>query len=111
MSKVVSWDDAKQRGQLDDIRGYSKVFVDEECGAKSLRMHISVIRPGMRAHDPHQHDGEEIYFILEGEAEVTIEDEPFLVKANSAVFITPGRRHGIRNPGGETLKYMVIIAQ
>lgn len=111
MAAVILWDNAKQRGQLDDPRGYAKIFVDDERGAERLRMHVSVIKPGMRAHDPHQHDGEEIYFILEGEAEVTIKDEAFTAKANTAIFITPNIVHGIRNSGSELLKYMVIIAR
>ncbi len=111
MAKIVSWDDAKLRGQLDNPRGYARIFVDDSCGAEHLRMHISVIKPGMRAHDPHQHDGEEIFFILAGEAEVTIEDEAFRVEENTAIFVEPNRLHGIRNPGTEELKYMIIIGR
>ena len=111
MSAIISWDDAEQRGQLDDPRGYAKAYVNEKCGAKHVSMHISVIKPRMRAHDPHQHDGEEIYFILEGEAEVTIEDVAFTVKANTAIFINGPQMHGIRNSGDGILKYMVIIAK
>ena len=111
MASIISWENSKQRGQLDDPRGYAKIFVDETLGAEKLRMHISVIDPGMRAHDPHQHEGEEIYYILEGEAEVSIEDENFLVNANTAVFVTPDKIHGIKNAGNSILKYMVIIAK
>lgn len=111
MALIISWDNARQRGQLDDPRGYAKVFVDETLGAKKLRMHISVIKPGMRAHDPHQHEGEEIYFILEGTAEVSIEDEIFIANANTAVFVNSNKMHGIRNAGDSVLKYMVIIAK
>jgi mannose-6-phosphate isomerase-like protein (cupin superfamily) len=107
MSAIISWDDAELRGQLDDPRGYSKAYVS----AEHVRMHISVIKPKMRAHDPHQHDGEEIYFILEGEAEVTIENEAFTVKANTAIFVNGPKMHGIRNSGDGVLKYMVIIAK
>ncbi len=111
MASIISWEKAKQRGQLDDPRGYAKIFVDETSGAEKLRMHISVINPGMRAHDPHQHEGEEIYFILEGSAEVSIEDEVFIANANTAVFVTSDKMHGIRNAGDSILKYMVIIAR
>ncbi|MEK7396735.1 MAG: cupin domain-containing protein [Candidatus Poribacteria bacterium] len=111
MSGIISWNDAELRGKIDDPRGYSKAFVNEKMGAKHLTMHISVIKPGMRAHDPHQHDGEEIYFILEGEAEVTIEDVAFTVNAYGAIFINGPKMHGIRNSGDGVLKYMVIIGK
>ena len=111
MAAIISWDDAKLRGQLDDPRGYAKLFINEGCGAKSLRMHISVIKQDMRAHDAHQHDNEEIFFILEGQAEVTIEDKAFTAKANTAIFVEPGKMHGIRNSGTGLLKYMIIISQ
>jgi len=111
MAAIVSWENAKQRGHLDDSRGYAKVYVDSSLGAEHLSMHISVIKGGMRAHDPHQHDGEEIYFILEGIAEVTIEDEAFIANANTAIFVTGDKMHGIRNYSDDNLKYMVIITR
>ena len=111
MSAIISYDDAELRGRIDDPRGYSKAYVNEKMGANHLTMHISVIKPGMRAHDPHQHEGEEIYFILEGEAEVTIEDVAFTVNANGAVFVNGPQMHGIRNLGDGVLKYMVIIGK
>ncbi len=111
MSAIISWGDAELRGQLDDPRGYAKLFVNEKIGAEHLTMHISVIKPGKRAHDAHQHEGEEIYFILEGKAKVTIEDESIIAEAHTAVFVNGPIMHGISNAGDDVLKYMVIIAK
>lgn len=111
MSAIISWSDAELRGNIDDPRGYAKLFVNSKLGAEHLTMHISVIKPNMRAHDAHQHDGEEIYFILEGKAKVTIGDDSMIAEANTAVFVNGPIMHGISNAGDGVLKYMVIIGK
>ncbi|MBD3183235.1 cupin domain-containing protein [Candidatus Poribacteria bacterium] len=110
MASVISWDKARLRGKPEDPEGYAKIYVDETIGAKKLKMHISVIKPGMRAHEEHTHEGEEIFFILEGEARITLEGVSFKAGPNTAVFVEGPKMHGISNPGPETLKYMIIIA-
>jgi len=93
---------------LDDPRGYAKVYVDSSLGAEHLSMHISVIKGGMRAHDLHQHDEEEIYFILEGIAEATIDGEAFIANAGTAIFVTGDKMHAIRNYSDDTIKYQFL---
>jgi uncharacterized cupin superfamily protein len=89
-------------------RGFKLPFVDEACGARQLRMHISVINPGESPHPPHSHAGEEILFLLDGEAEVLLGEETRVIGPMTAVFCPEHVTHCLRNCGGAPLKFMLI---
>jgi mannose-6-phosphate isomerase-like protein (cupin superfamily) len=60
---------------------------------------------------PHHHAvTEEIYYILSGTAEMTIEQESCSVEAGDAIAIPPGQRHTIRNTGTEELVFLCTCA-
>jgi mannose-6-phosphate isomerase-like protein (cupin superfamily) len=102
---IIPWDEGRKR---EHARGFAMPFVGAQCGAEKLALHVSVIQPGQAAHDPHAHEGEEIMFVLEGTAEITMGAETQTVGANTAVFCPPRIFHGIRNAGDMPLRYMII---
>jgi mannose-6-phosphate isomerase-like protein (cupin superfamily) len=60
---------------------------------------------------PHHHAvTEEIYYILSGTAEMTIEQESRSVEAGDAIAIPPGQRHTIRNTGTDELVFLCTCA-
>jgi mannose-6-phosphate isomerase-like protein (cupin superfamily) len=60
---------------------------------------------------PHRHQKtEEIYYILEGQGEMTIADESRLVGPGDAIAIPPGASHQIANRGPQTLKFLCCCA-
>jgi quercetin dioxygenase-like cupin family protein len=57
----------------------------------------------------HTHPGDEISYVLEGEAEVLIDGEPpRLVKAGEAFVIPAGKVHSARNPGRAPLRFVGV---
>ena len=57
----------------------------------------------------HSHPGDEISYILEGEAELQIDGEPpRLVKAGEAFVIPAGKVHGARNPGSVPMRFVGV---
>lgn len=57
----------------------------------------------------HTHPGDEISYVLEGEAEVLIDGEaPRVVKAGEAFVIPAGKVHGARNPGSAPLRFVGV---
>ncbi len=54
--------------------------------------------------DPYGH----IFYILEGEAEISVEDEKLLAKAGSALTVKAGKRHGYRNAGPNDLRLITL---
>ncbi|MES2757653.1 MAG: cupin domain-containing protein [Pseudomonadota bacterium] len=57
----------------------------------------------------HTHPGDEISYVLEGEAELLIDGEPpRIVKAGEAFVIPAGKVHGARNPGAGPLRFVGV---
>jgi mannose-6-phosphate isomerase-like protein (cupin superfamily) len=68
------------------------------------------LAPGL-ATTPHHHKvTEEIYYILSGSAEMTLEGESRPVGPGDAIAIPPGARHTIRNTGPEELVFLCTCA-
>ncbi|GAA0588400.1 cupin domain-containing protein [Streptomyces crystallinus] len=51
---------------------------------------------------------EELYFVLEGEGEITLDGRPHAVRPGTAVLTALGRRHGLRNTAQRPLSWLVI---
>jgi mannose-6-phosphate isomerase-like protein (cupin superfamily) len=102
---IIPWNEANARRH---DKGFMLPFVNESCGANQLRLHVSVINPGEAAHPPHQHAGEEIIFVFEGEGEATIGEEKHPLRAMGALFCPEHVMHGLRNTGKTPIKYAVI---
>src|SRR5438093_10229983 len=105
MQNIIVWDEGRKRQHE---RGFAMPFVNAECGAEKLAMHVSEILPGQAAHEPHAHEGEEIMFVLEGTAEIRMGEETQTVGPNTAVFCPPHVFHGIRNVGETPIRYLII---
>jgi len=68
------------------------------------------LSPGL-ATTPHYHEvTEEIYYILNGQAEMTLGEETRAVGPGDAIAIPPGQRHTIRNTGYEELVFLCTCA-
>ncbi|MER7703591.1 cupin domain-containing protein [Kitasatospora sp. NPDC097605] len=50
----------------------------------------------------------EVYVLLTGEGEVTLDGRPHAVRAGDAVLTAVGTRHGLRNTGAGPLEWLVI---
>jgi len=102
---IFPWDETRAQAHAN---GFALPFVDEACGARQMRMHVSIINPGLAVHPPHAHAGEEIMFILEGNGEVTLDHEKRSVGPMTALFYPEHVLHGLRNTGPTPIKYIVI---
>jgi mannose-6-phosphate isomerase-like protein (cupin superfamily) len=71
-------------------------------------VHESALSPGNEPHPPHHHNGEEMFLMIDGILEVTINGKPSNITKGSAAFIGSGDQHGIRNVGTKPAKYFVI---
>jgi quercetin dioxygenase-like cupin family protein len=66
------------------------------------------IDPGVSA-PRHTHPGDEISYVLEGEAELLVDGEPpRVVKAGEAFVIPAGKVHGARNLGRVPLRFVGV---
>ncbi|MFA7228666.1 MAG: cupin domain-containing protein [Melioribacteraceae bacterium] len=87
--------------------GYQYWFIDKNfLDGRTLKM--SVVAPNKATHDPHSHPEDEIFFILEGKADLFLNGVWKYAGPNTSFYCPPGSTHGIRNGGDSELKYLVI---
>lgn len=77
-----------------------------------LALHYSLahalVRPGETS-APHRLKSAEVYYILEGEGVMHIDDEFAKVKAGQAIYIPPNSKQYIQNTGPGDLKFLCIV--
>ncbi|MGE0698526.1 MAG: cupin domain-containing protein [Hyphomicrobiaceae bacterium] len=87
----------------------TRMVASAKVGTAQLCVFEQWCEPGLGA-PPHLHAVEEILTVLEGEAEVFLEDERRRVTAGQSVVILAGRKHGFTNCGSGTLRVQAILA-
>ena len=87
---------------------YRPILQGRTIDACDFSVHESSLAPNHEPHPPHHHKGEEMFLILDGTLEVTINGTPSRVTRGSVAFIGSGDEHGIRNVGEKPAKYYVI---
>lgn len=66
------------------------------------------ILPGKSSLLHYHPDAEESYYILEGQAEIIIDDEQETIEAGESVLIPSPKKHKIINNGNEPLKFIAV---
>jgi mannose-6-phosphate isomerase-like protein (cupin superfamily) len=66
-----------------------------------------VVDPGTTS-APHAHDENEMFFIVQGEGELRIDEERRRVAPGDTIFITPCGEHALTNDGDERLVFLTI---
>ncbi|MEM9162055.1 MAG: cupin domain-containing protein [Cyanobacteria bacterium P01_F01_bin.4] len=67
------------------------------------------IVPVGKTSTPHSLTTSEVYYILSGQGEMSIDDEKQLVESGDAVYIPPNAMQFIRNSGEEPLVFICIV--
>lgn len=87
----------------------TRMRVSAVNGATQLCIFEQWIAPGSGA-PTHSHPVEEVLTVLQGEAEMWLDDISAIVAAGQSLIIPPGRRHGFRNSGTRTLHIHAVLA-
>lgn len=74
----------------------------------SFESHVTTLRAGEWAHDPHRHADEEVVIVKEGTLEVVIEGKTQRAPTGSMLFFASNDLHGIKNVGDSQATYYVI---
>lgn len=95
--------------------GVGEVIWTEVVGNKERKgrgklnfFHDNIMRPGVSV-GLHKHTtDEEYYYIISGNGVLTLDDQEYDVGAGDLAIVYPGGSHGLRNPAGEDLRFIVI---
>lgn len=78
-------------------------------GSYINHLDLVVVRPGATiGHHRHAPDNEEFYIMVDGEAEMRIEDRRVMVRQGDVIRNPPGGAHGLRNTCDQDVKIVVI---
>jgi len=78
----------------------------DEQGNKLQSLAEAIIKPGQTTLLHYHKTSEELYFILQGEGKIQLENAFFSVKMADTICIPPGTQHCIENTGNENLKIL-----
>ena len=87
----------------------TRMHISAVTGAVQLCIFEQWCEPGKGA-PTHLHAVEEILTVLEGNAEIWIEDQRSGVTAEQSIIVPAGRKHGFRNTGKTTLHVRATLA-
>ena len=71
---------------------------------------VMTIGPGAEAGPEERHAGDQIVYVVEGEAVVRIDDAEHRAGPGTLVMIPAGARHHVRNPGRVPLFFVTMYA-
>lgn len=84
----------------------------EECHGKSLQLRYSLAHATLKLGEtstPHKLKTSEVYYILEGEGMMFIDDKSSNIKPGQAIYIPPNSKQYIKNIGKGDLKFLCIV--
>ena len=71
---------------------------------------VMTVAPGHDAGPAETHAADQIVYVIEGEAEVRIGDEPLTVRSGALVLIPAGTLHHVRSVGAGPLFFLTVYA-
>ena len=92
------------RYQRDNIESFLLIS-KKTTNSENLSITLVKMQPGGIQHI-HSHKPEQMYYILEGEGLMTVENEEQMVYPGDAVFIPSNSKHGLINKGEGILSYL-----
>lgn len=105
-SAVFDWDALEFRTH--DRGGVRKFFDRKSSMSERIEMHATTLNPGIKSHEPHTHNPEEIIVMMKGTTEMEIGDGKFPGEPGDIFFLGANVPHGIRNTGTEPCMYLAF---
>jgi len=87
----------------------TRMLVSAGNGTAQLCIFEQWVAPGAGA-PTHSHPVEEILTVLQGEAEMWIDEARMAVSAGQSLIVPAGREHGFSNSGATTLHLHAVLA-
>jgi quercetin dioxygenase-like cupin family protein len=87
----------------------SKALVDpKNSGSKRLDFRISRYAPRAYVQEHAHKVQEQVYYVIEGEGLLTLDDAKHLMRPHDYVYVPPGVRHSFANTGLAGLVFLVV---
>ena len=83
----------------------------DTAGGATMTFGMVVLQPG-KGHSRHNHeDADEVIFVISGEGEQMLDDQPPVkVRAGASIYVPRGVFHSTLNTGWEPMRFVVVYA-
>jgi mannose-6-phosphate isomerase-like protein (cupin superfamily) len=112
--RATAWVEQMARIPWQEFPGHfggalSKALVGpENSGSRRVDFRISRYAPMAHVAEHVHQVQEQVYYVLEGEGVLTLDDARHLMRAHDYVYVPPGVRHSFTNDGLESLVFFVV---
>jgi mannose-6-phosphate isomerase-like protein (cupin superfamily) len=86
---------------------FRRLVIGKGYNSIPMEIHETILPAGGAPHPAHRHPGDELFFIMKGTVEVTINGKSSKLGPGGAAYAAGGDEHGIRNAGNEPAQYFV----
>ena len=86
---------------------FRRIVAGKGYNSIPLEIHETILPPGGAPHPAHHHAGDELFLVMKGRVEVTINGKTTKLGPGGAAYAAGGDEHGIRNAGNEPAQYFV----
>jgi quercetin dioxygenase-like cupin family protein len=86
---------------------FRRLVMGKGYNSAPMEIHETILPPGGAPHPAHRHPGDELFFIMKGTVEVTINGKTSRLGPGGAAYAAGGDEHGIHNAGNEPAQYFV----
>jgi mannose-6-phosphate isomerase-like protein (cupin superfamily) len=93
-----------------DIGGHRGQFFKVLQQTDRTQTAVMTIAPGADAGPAEEHDGDQVVYVVEGEAAIRIEGREHRAGPGALVTIPAGTRHHVRNTGSGLLFFLTVYA-
>ena len=108
-SQDIRVETVENSGNIEGRISKNIVLTPAEMLERASMFNIITLPSGSRIKEhPHIEDAE-IYYILEGEAEVTDNDKTAVMRTGDVMFTGNGGRHSIANHSGKDVRFLACI--
>jgi (S)-ureidoglycine aminohydrolase len=105
-SFVMNWDDMVFKPH--DKGGVRQLFDRKTAMMNRFDIHITTLNPGLKSHEPHTHQNEEIILMLDGDAKMTVNTGTVRCITGDAVYVASMVPHNLINSGKAAATYFAI---
>ncbi|HEY7434711.1 MAG TPA: cupin domain-containing protein [Methylomirabilota bacterium] len=95
---------------LVDIHAHRGRFFEVLQETERTQTAVMTIAPGQDGGPEETHAGDQVVYVVEGEAVVTIEGTAHRAAVGACVLIPAGARHHVRNPSAHPLFFLTVYA-
>jgi (S)-ureidoglycine aminohydrolase len=105
-SFVMNWNDMEFKPH--DKGGVRQLFDRKTAMLNRFDIHVTTLNPGLKSHEPHTHQNEEIILMLDGDAQMTVNTGTVRCVTGDAVYVASMVSHNLINTGKNPATYFAI---